>query len=132
MPTEKPKEDRVQKVKRTIDLDEALSEYIALAQEKRNRLVSEATVIAQNGEATLRSAVEKVFKKSEIEIPTAQVQIVKNPETGLASIVWEELAAKAEDGESESESEEPADEPEAEKSPVGVNGIVKRKLPAKG
>jgi hypothetical protein len=132
MPTEKAKEDRVQKVRRSIDLDETLSDYIALAQEKRNEYVTRATKIAQDGEAALRSAVEKVFKKSEVEIPTAQVQLVKNPETGLTSLTWEEATPK-DDDESAFEGEPSESEEEPVEKAAGVNGAAKRpKLPAKG
>jgi len=131
MPTEKAKEDRVKKVQRTIGLDEMASGFVALAQEKRNKLVGDAQAMAQNGEQTLRYAVETVFRSTETELPKTPVQIVKNQETGMpAALTWDEIVAKddGQDGEEGEEAEEPEEAPVAAST---LNGN-KRKLPVKG
>ncbi len=118
-PNENPKE--VKKVKRSLELDEALSDYIGLAQDKRNAMV-------QTGEGVLFAAVQKVFRTSKIKSPDAQIKIDRNPETGAITLSWEE-EAKAEDAadtESEPEFEEAAAEAER---PAPANGAAKRKLP---
>ena len=142
MPSEKAKEDRVKKVQRTINLDEMASGFVALAQEKRNKLVGDAQAMAQTGEQTLRYAVETVFRSTETELPKTPVQIVKNQETGMpAALTWEEIVAKddVQDGEDdgcEEDGGEEAGEPDETPSAIPFNGGKfnggKRKLPVKG
>ena len=137
MPTDKTQTDRAKKVQRTIPLDESLSALIAMAQEKRNTLVTAGQNQVNQGESALKYAVEVVFRKAETPIPKTNVQITKNQETGMpVSLTWEEIVkdGSCEDGDGEDGEGAGADEPDgkADPSAASTNGKqAHRKLPVK-
>lgn len=124
------------KPQNTLRMTENQCNYVALAQRVHNSLMAEGQALvnqgnakAQEGQQTLRQAVEGAFKEHGQTIPTAEVRIVNDERGRPAVLVWTDPPAPAEA--SEGESVEEADE-----KPKAVNGktppeAIKRRLPIK-
>lgn len=126
------------KPQNTLRMTENQCNYVALAQRVHNGLMAEGQALvnqgnakAQEGQATLRQAVEGAFKEHGQTIPTAEVRIVNDERGRPAVLVWSDPPAPAEEAGEATEAAEETDE-----KPKAVNGktppeAVRRKLPIK-